>query len=146
MSDADTIERLNKAEERIRGIEELAFAFSDTLNTRTGRYDAEFNEIRSRLGLIDRAITMLQNDVRDLRSGVTSQLKLQDRTIAELVVKIEAQAQQLDAQAQQLDAVAQQLGTQAQQLDAVAQHLDRQSQQLSKFDSKLDAIIAKLGA
>ena len=130
MTDTDLADRMTKAEHKIADIESLAFSFGDMLNTRVGRFDAEFTDIRSRFSYLDRAIGMLQTDVRDLRSGVTHQLRGQD--------------DRLRAIEQRLEAVESGQRTIEQRLEAVESGQQVIAGRFAPIESKLDRILQKL--
>ena len=139
MTDTDIQDRLVEAEKRISGFEELAFSFGDILNTRTERYEINFDEIKKRLDHLDRMVAMLQTDVRDLRAGVTAQLKAQDEHIADVgarLTRLEQRVGSLEAMVASLDAkVEAGLTSLHTKIDAG----------LAALSAKLDLVIGRLG-
>ena len=75
-------------EERVNELESLVWDLPNLLNTRLARIDAELASLRAaiadnttRLASLERIMTALQTDMRDLRGGVTRQLVEQDRRL-----------------------------------------------------------------
>ena len=147
MSDTDFQERLGQAEHRIKGFEELAFSFGDILNTRTERYEVNFDEIKKRLDHLDRMVAMLQTDVRDLRSGVTAQLIAQDQRIADVVLRLT----RLDARVASIEAILTSMEAGLASLDTkvdtgLASLHTKVDAAHAALSAKLDLVIGKLGA
>ena len=78
-------------EKRVSEIETLVWEIPNLLNIRFARFETEVASLRGaivdntgRLVSMERAMSMLQIDMRDLRGGVTRQLVAQDERIAEL--------------------------------------------------------------
>ena len=76
-------------EKRMDQLENLIWEFPTMINTRFARFDTEFTSIRNdltdntaRIVGVERALAMLQVDVRDMRGGVTRQLIEQDKRLA----------------------------------------------------------------
>jgi hypothetical protein len=76
------------SEERLTELETLVWDIPNLLNTRLSRIDAELASVRAaiadntaRLASLERIMTALQTDMRDLRGGVTRQLVEQDRRL-----------------------------------------------------------------
>lgn len=154
MSDTDFQERLGQAEHRIKGFEELAFSFGDILNTRTERYEVNFDEIKKRLDHLDRMVAMLQTDVRDLRSGVTAQLIAQDQRIADVVLRLtrlEDKVASLDARVASIEAILTSMEAGLASLDTkvdtgLASLHTKVDAAHAALSAKLDLVIGKLGA
>lgn len=115
---------------RITEIETLLWEIPNLIETRFTRFDAEFGAQRAaiadntaRLVQLERAFTLLQADMRELRGGVTRQLLEQDKRLAALDGRLAAIEEKLGA------------------LDTKLSGHDRR---FSTLDTKLDAILAKL--
>jgi len=73
---ADTIEK------RIADVENLVWEIPNILNTRFARFEAALADNTVRLANLERQISAMQTDVRDLRGGVTRQLVAQDERLS----------------------------------------------------------------
>lgn len=78
-------------EKRVGEVETLVWEIPNLLNVRFQRFETELASLRgaivdntTRLQAIERAMTMLQTGMRDLRGGVTRQLIAQDQRISEM--------------------------------------------------------------
>ena len=74
------------------------------VNTRFERFDSEFASLRNaivdntlRLKALERALILMQADMRDLRSGVTRQLVEQDKRLAGIEQQLSGQDKRLGA-------------------------------------------------
>ena len=63
-------------DERVSDLETIYTDLPEILNLRFDALRAQASETTSRLGLMDNLIATLTRDVRDMRSGVTGQLRL----------------------------------------------------------------------
>ena len=63
-------------DERVTDLETIYTDLPEILNLRLDRFHAQASEINSRLGLMDKQFAALTRDLRDLRSGMTAQLRL----------------------------------------------------------------------
>lgn len=78
-------------EKRVAEVETLVWEIPNLMNLRFGRYETELSSMRTaivdntgRLVAVERAMIMIQTDMRDLRGGVTRQLIAQDQRLADL--------------------------------------------------------------
>lgn len=81
-------------------VETLVWEIPNLLNIRFARIETTLVEFSGRLVAVERAISMLQADMRDLRGGVTRQLVEQDRRLRD----IETRLNQLEARFDGMDA------------------------------------------
>ena len=63
-------------DERVADLETIYTDLPEILNLRFDRLNAQASETTARLGLMDRQFATLTRDVRDLRSGMTAQMRL----------------------------------------------------------------------
>ena len=77
-------------------VENLLWELPNLLNTRFTRFDAELSALRvaisdntKRVESLERTMTLIQTDMRDLRGGVTRQLVEQDKRLAVIETKID---------------------------------------------------------
>ena len=110
-----TIEK--SMEQRIADMESLVFDLPHLLNLRVGKFDAQFAELGGRMTALENMLTMLGRDVRDMRGGVTAQLRGQDER----------------------------LRGQDGRLSQIESRLSGVVTQLTAIDSKLDRVIETLG-
>ena len=82
-------------EKRVTELETFVWDMPNLINMRFSRFDTEFTALRGaitdntgRLQAVERAMTMLQTDMRDLRGGVTRQLLAQDAQLREIRAQI----------------------------------------------------------
>lgn len=69
-------------EKRVTDVENLVWEIPNLLNTRFTRFEAALADNTARLTSLERTITSVLTDVRDLRGGVTRQLVEQDKRLA----------------------------------------------------------------
>ena len=89
-------------DKRVTDLETLVWDIPNLLNTRFSRFDTEFASLRgaitdntSRLASLERAMALLQTDMRDLRGGVTRQLVSQDERLKTIEQKLDEVLQRL---------------------------------------------------
>ena len=82
-------------EKRLSDMESIVNDIPGLLNLRLERFNASFfenskrfDEINGRLNLIDKQMSLMVTDLRDLRSGVTNQLMAQDQVIREIKTEL----------------------------------------------------------
>jgi archaellum component FlaC len=82
-------------ERRVTEVETLVWEIPNLLNVRFARFETEIASLRGaivdntgRLAAMERAMTMVQTDMRDLRGGVTRQLVAQDARIGEIAQQV----------------------------------------------------------
>jgi chromosome segregation ATPase len=133
-------------EKRLTELETVVWDIPNLLSTRLARFDTEFASLRAaiadntaRLTSIERAMTGLQIDMRDLRGGVTRQLLEQDRRLATIELK-------LGEQERRLATIDQKLGEQERRLGAIEQTLGEQLRRLGTIEQKIDGQDHRLGA
>jgi hypothetical protein len=83
MADTDTIDK------RVSDLETLVWDIPNLLNARFQRFEAALADNTARLASVERTLTGLQTDVRDLRGGVTRQLVAQDGRLAAIESKLD---------------------------------------------------------
>ena len=117
-------------EKRLTDLETLVWDIPNLLNARFTRFDTEFVSLRgaltdmtTRVAALERAMTGLQTDMRDLRGGVTRQLIEQDKRLAD--------------QEKRLGAIENKIGT----LD---DKLAKQGAHLGKIEQKIDEVLKRL--
>ncbi len=81
---------LKPIELRVSDLEDLIADIPQLISRRLESLTAALQETNGRLGLLDRQVSMLVRDVRDMRGGVTIQLLAQDREVAGLRHDVEA--------------------------------------------------------
>ena len=81
---------LKPIELRVSDLEDLIADIPQLISLRLESLTAALQETNGRLGLLDRQVSMLVRDVRDMRGGVTIQLLAQDREVAGLRHDVEA--------------------------------------------------------
>jgi chromosome segregation ATPase len=98
-------------DKRVGELETLVWEIPNLLNVRFARFETEFISVRgaiadntTRLASLERTMTALQTDMRDLRGGVTRQLVEQDRRLGTIEKQLEEQDRRLGAIEQQLAA------------------------------------------
>jgi chromosome segregation ATPase len=75
---------LKPLEQRVEDLEDIVADIPALVNLRLENMISNQQEANDRIALLDRQIATLTRDVRDLRGGVTRQLKAQDVEIAEV--------------------------------------------------------------
>ena len=82
-------------EKRLTDLESLVWDIPNLLNARFTRFDTEFVSLRgaltdmtTRVAALERTMTGLQTDMRDLRGGVTRQLIEQDKRLGVIEQKL----------------------------------------------------------
>ena len=97
-------------------METLVWETPQLINIRFERFDSEFASMRDaivdntlRLKALERAMMLIQADMRDLRSGVTPQLVEQDKRRAGLEQKVGEIEHRLDGQDKRLGGIEQTL-------------------------------------
>jgi len=82
-------------DKRVTELETLVWDVPNLLNVRFARFETELASLRTaisdntgRLTAIERAMFMIQTDMRDLRGGVTRQLIAQDERIASVQAEL----------------------------------------------------------
>ncbi|MBU2580856.1 MAG: hypothetical protein KJ622_03935 [Alphaproteobacteria bacterium] len=114
--------RISELEKRMNNAEDLIADLPHTMNLRLETIVGAQHETAARLGLMDKQLSMLVRDVRDMRGGVTRQLAEQDKRLSQL-------EQRLDGVETRLDGVETRLGAVERRLagidDKLQQLLDR---------------------
>ena len=89
-------------DKRLTERETLVWETPQLINIRFERFDSEFASMRNaivdntlRLKALERAMVLIQADMRDLRSGVTRQLVEQDKRLAGIEQQLGGQDKQL---------------------------------------------------
>ena len=106
-------------DEHVTDLETIYTDLPEIMNLRFERFNAQASEINSRLGLMDKQFAALTRDVRDLRSGMTAQLRL----------LIEAQR----SQGEELRKQGEELRKQGEELRKQGEKLDRQEAMLAEI-------------
>ena len=83
---ATTTDVLDK---RLTDLETIVWDIPSLLTVRTAKYEASFAEISIRLDKLERAVAMLQTDVRDLRNGVARFMAESDARMRSLEARME---------------------------------------------------------
>ena len=90
-------------EKRLTDLETLVWDIPNLLNARFTRFDTEFVSLRgaltdmtSRVAALERTMTGLQTDMRDLRGGVTRQLIEQDKQLKDQNMRLGTIEQKID--------------------------------------------------
>ena len=115
--------RFSELEKRMINAEDLIADLPHTMNLRLETIVGAQHEVAARLGLMDKQLSILVRDVRDMRGGVTRQLAEQDKRLNQLEQRLEGVEQRLDGVEQRLDRVEQRLDGLDQRLDGIEQHL-----------------------
>jgi len=76
-------------EKRVTDIENLVWDIPNVLNARLARLEAALADTTARLASLERTMTTVLTDLRDLRGGVTRQLVAQDQQLADIVGKLD---------------------------------------------------------
>ncbi|KUO60357.1 MAG: hypothetical protein APF80_07340 [Alphaproteobacteria bacterium BRH_c36] len=82
--------------------EDLIADLPHTMNLRLETIVGAQQEVAARLGLMDKQLSILVRDVRDMRGGVTRQFAEQDRRLNQLEHRLNGVEQRLDAVEQHL--------------------------------------------
>ena len=119
-------------EKRLTDLETLVWELPDLMTTRMARVDTELVSLRAsmveysqRAATLERAMMVLQTDIRDMRDGVTRMLVAQDERLADVDNRL--------------------AGVET-RLTGVETRLTGQDQQFVQLNAKLDAILARLPA
>ena len=135
-------------EKRVTDIETLVWELPNLINTRFHRFDAEFTSSRTaiadntaRLVQVERAMTLLQADLRDLRSGVTRQLVEQERRLAAIESRLDKLESRLEKLESRMDNLEKRFGVVEGRLDGLEGKIDRLSGQMAEAL----VILARLG-
>ena len=90
-------------EKRLTDLETLVWDIPNLLNARFTRFDTEFVSLRgaltdmtTRVAALERTMTGLQTDMRDLRGGVTRQLIEQDKQLKDQNMRLGTIEQKID--------------------------------------------------
>ena len=102
---------------RLHQLENIVFDIPNILNIRLDAFKSMIDANGSRLGQIEKTLGMLQTDVRDMRSGVTFQLRLQMDDLARFAVQLKTQDERLGGVEQRLERIEGLLGAIAAKLD-----------------------------
>lgn len=89
-------------DKRVTELENLVWEIPNLLNTRFARFEAALADNTARIASVERAMTTLQTDVRDLRGGVTRQLVEQGRRLGAMEQRLGAIEQKLEEVLQRL--------------------------------------------
>ena len=99
-------------DKRISDLESLVWDIPNLLNARFTRFDTEFvslrgalSDITTRVAALERTMTALQTDMRDLPGGVTRQLVEQDKQLKDQNIRLTAIEQKIDGLEVKLDEV-----------------------------------------
>ena len=118
-------------EQRVKDVEDLIADISHLVGLRLESITASQHEFTARIGLLDKQMSMLLRDMRDLRGGVTRQLVEQDKRLAAIEKGLGALKAEIDDR-----------------LGALETKIDGQSATFEKrhasLDSKIDQILARL--
>jgi hypothetical protein len=89
-------------DKRVTELDTLVWEIPNLLNARFARFETEFISVRgaiadntTRLASLERTMTALQTDMRDLRAGVTRQLVEQDRRLGAIEQQLAVQDRRL---------------------------------------------------
>ena len=126
-------------EKRLTDLETLVWELPDLMTTRMARVDTELVSLRAsmveysqRAATLERAMMVLQTDIRDMRGGVTRMLVAQDERLADVDKRLAGVETRLT-------------GVET-RLTGVETRLTGQDQQFVQLNAKLDAILARLPA
>ena len=120
-------------------IETIVWELPGLFNTRFSKFDAGYAEVSSRLHLMDLSLAALQNDVRDLRGGVTRQLNAQDQRLKEMEGRlsiIETQLKGIEIRLRDFD----------QRLNGIETRLDGIETRVERMETMLATILERLPA
>lgn len=71
-------------DERVADLEAIYVDLPEIMSLRFGSVRSQIEELSSRVGLLEKGLSILMRDVRDLRGGVTRQLMAQDQRFERL--------------------------------------------------------------
>ena len=136
-------------DKRMDQLENMVWEFPTMINTRFARFDTEFTSIRNalvdnttRIVGLERAVGMLQVDVRDMRSGVTRQLMEQDKRLAAMEDRLSGVEGQLSGVEGQLSGVEGRLSGVEGRLSGVEGRLSGVEGRLSGVESEMKGLSA----
>ena len=142
---------IDNLQDRVLQIENLVFDLPNLMNSRLDGVEGHIRAMRlafedtgARLGRIEKIQGLLQADVRDLRNGVTLQLRLQHEQTTALADEVRAQGERLARVEGRLDGVESRLDRVESRLDRVESRLDGVERQLASMSVVLNAVAAKL--
>ena len=103
---SDSLEqRVSEQERRITGLENLMVNLPQTMNLRLETIAGAQHEVAARLGLMDKQITGLLREFRDLRGNITRQLAEHDSLLDTMELHIEGFSARLEGMDQRLGAL-----------------------------------------
>lgn len=76
-------------DERVADLEAIYVDLPEIMSLRFGSVRSQIEELSSRVGLLEKGLSILMRDVRDLRGGVTRQLMAQDQRLAALEQRLD---------------------------------------------------------
>lgn len=118
-------------EQRVKDLEDLIADMPHLVTLRMETLVAVQRETSGRLDHLDRQITVLMRDVRDMRGGVTRMLVEQDKRLA-------LQDERLQSHDQRLTSI-------EQRVSGIEQHVERLGSVSQDMNTKLDRILIRLG-
>ena len=122
---------VDSLEQRVKDVEDLIADIPHLVGLRLESITASQQETSARLGLIDKQMSMMLRDVRDMRGGVTRQLIEQDKRLAAIEGRLEAldtrQAVYEKKNDKRFDTLEAKIG-----------------ERLGTIETKIDAVLAKL--
>ncbi len=124
------MEMTDQLEQRVTDIEDLIADIPQMVSLRMESLQGSQQETSARIGLIDKQLSMVLREMRDLRGGVTRQLVEQDKRLAAMERRLDALEIRFDAMIARLDT-----------LDV---ELREVRSAIGALDSKLDLILARL--
>lgn len=80
----------DQLEQRVTDIEDLIADIPQMVSLRMESLQGSQQEASARIGLIDRQLSMVLREMRDLRGGVTRQLVEQDKRLAAMERRLDA--------------------------------------------------------
>jgi hypothetical protein len=89
-------------DKRVTDLENPVWEIPNLLNTRFARFEAALADNTARVASVERAMTVLQTDLRDLRGGVTRQLVEQDGRLGGIEQRLGGVEQKLEEVLQRL--------------------------------------------
>lgn len=101
--------RFSELEKRMNNAEDLIADLPHTMNLRLETIVGAQHEVAARLGLMDKQLSILVRDVRDMRGGVTRQLTEQDKRLNQLEQRLDGVEKRLDVLAKRFDSIDQKL-------------------------------------
>jgi chromosome segregation ATPase len=124
----------DQLEQRVTDIEDLIADIPQMVSLRMESLQGSQQETSARIGLIDKQLSMVLREMRDLRGGLTRQLVEQDKRLAAMERRLDALEGRLDAVESRLDAL-------EGRLDALVSGLRELK---TEINGKLDLILARL--